>query len=63
VFRKERSRRIKEQARLSGMVTLLEDGVRKIFDGITSSKRSPRSPIARHHILSPAKAAGENPVC
>jgi type IV pilus assembly protein PilB len=36
VFRKEPVQKIKEQARLSGMVTLLEDGVRKIFDGITS---------------------------
>ncbi len=36
VFRKEPVLRIKEQARLSGMVTLLEDGVRKVFDGITS---------------------------
>jgi type IV pilus assembly protein PilB len=36
VFKKEPINRIKEQSRLSGMVTLLEDGVRKIFDGITS---------------------------
>jgi len=36
VFRKEPVQKIKEQARLSGMVTLLEDGVRKIFDGITT---------------------------
>jgi type IV pilus assembly protein PilB len=36
VFRKEPVQKIKEQARLSGMVTLLEDGVRKVFDGITS---------------------------
>jgi type IV pilus assembly protein PilB len=36
VFRKEPVLKIKEQARLSGMVTLLEDGVRKIFDGLTS---------------------------
>jgi type IV pilus assembly protein PilB len=36
VFRKEPVQKIKEQARLSGMVTLLEDGVRKIFDGITA---------------------------
>jgi type IV pilus assembly protein PilB len=36
VFKKEPVQKIKEQARLSGMVTLLEDGVRKIFDGITS---------------------------
>ncbi len=36
VFKKEPVQRIKEQARLAGMVTLLEDGVRKIFDGITT---------------------------
>ncbi|MBI4566116.1 MAG: type II/IV secretion system protein [Planctomycetes bacterium] len=37
VFRKETTSKIKEQARLSGgMVTLLEDGVRKVFDGITT---------------------------
>jgi type II secretory ATPase GspE/PulE/Tfp pilus assembly ATPase PilB-like protein len=36
VFKKEPVQKIKEQARLSGMVTLLEDGVRKIFDGLTS---------------------------
>jgi type II secretory ATPase GspE/PulE/Tfp pilus assembly ATPase PilB-like protein len=36
VFRKESVQKIKEQSRLSGMVTLLEDGVRKIFDGLTS---------------------------
>ncbi len=36
VFRKEPVQKIKEQARMSGMVTLLEDGVRKIFDGLTS---------------------------
>ena len=36
VFRKEPVDKVKEQARLSGMVTLLEDGVRKIFDGLTS---------------------------
>jgi type IV pilus assembly protein PilB len=36
VFRKEPVQKIKEQARLSGMVTLLEDGVRKVFDGLTS---------------------------
>jgi type IV pilus assembly protein PilB len=36
VFKKEPVQKIKEQARLSGMVTLLEDGVRKVFDGITS---------------------------
>jgi len=36
VFRKEPVTKIKEQARLSGMVTLLEDGVRKVFDGITT---------------------------
>jgi type IV pilus assembly protein PilB len=36
VFRKEPVQKIKEQARLSGMVTLLEDGVRKVLDGITS---------------------------
>ena len=36
VFKKEPVQKIKEQARLAGMVTLLEDGVRKIFDGITT---------------------------
>jgi type IV pilus assembly protein PilB len=36
VFRKEPVQKIKEQARMSGMVTLLEDGVRKVFDGLTS---------------------------
>jgi type IV pilus assembly protein PilB len=36
VFRKEPIQKIKEQARLSGMVTLLEDGVRKTFDGLTT---------------------------
>jgi type II secretory ATPase GspE/PulE/Tfp pilus assembly ATPase PilB-like protein len=36
VFRKEPLQKIKEQARLNGMLTLLEDGVRKIFDGITT---------------------------
>jgi len=36
VFRKEPVQKVREQARLSGMVTLLEDGVRKIFDGMTS---------------------------
>jgi type IV pilus assembly protein PilB len=36
VFRKEPVQKVKEQARLAGMVTLLEDGVRKIFDGTTT---------------------------
>jgi type IV pilus assembly protein PilB len=36
VFRKEPVQKIKEQARMAGMVTLLEDGVRKVFDGITT---------------------------
>jgi type IV pilus assembly protein PilB len=36
VFRKEPVQKIKEQARISGMVTLLEDGVRKVFDGLTA---------------------------
>ena len=36
VFHKAPTARISEQARLNGMVTLLEDGVRKIFDGITT---------------------------
>ncbi len=36
VFRKESQTKIKEHARLRGMVTLLEDGVRKILDGLTS---------------------------
>ena len=36
VFRREPVAKVKEQARLSGMVTLLEDGVRKVFDGLTT---------------------------
>ncbi len=36
VFNKEPVMKIKEQACLSGMVTLLEDGVRKILDGLTT---------------------------
>ena len=36
VFHKQPTARIQEQARNNGMVTLLEDGVRKIFDGITT---------------------------
>ncbi len=36
VFKKEPLSKIKEQSRLSGMITLLEDGVRKIFDGLTT---------------------------
>jgi type IV pilus assembly protein PilB len=36
VFHKQPTAKIKEQARLNGMVTLLEDGVRKVFDGITT---------------------------
>ncbi len=36
VFRKEPLSKMQEQARLSGMVTLLEDGVRKVFDGLTT---------------------------
>ena len=36
VFRKEPVDKVREQARLSGMVTLLEDGVRKVMDGLTS---------------------------
>ena len=36
VFHKQPTARISEQARMNGMVTLLEDGVRKIFDGITT---------------------------
>jgi type IV pilus assembly protein PilB len=36
VFNKAPLTKIKEQARLNGMVTLLEDGVRKIFDGLTT---------------------------
>jgi type IV pilus assembly protein PilB len=35
-FRKRPTGELAEQARLSGMVTLLEDGVRKVFDGMTS---------------------------
>jgi type IV pilus assembly protein PilB len=36
VFKKEPVQKVKEQARMAGMVTLLEDGVRKVFDGITT---------------------------
>jgi type IV pilus assembly protein PilB len=36
VFRKEPLNKMREQARLSGMITLLEDGVRKVFDGQTT---------------------------
>jgi len=36
VFRKEPLSKMQEQARLSGMVTLLEDGVRKVFEGLTT---------------------------
>ena len=36
IFKKEPTQKLKEAARLNGMVTLLEDGVRKVFDGITS---------------------------
>jgi type IV pilus assembly protein PilB len=36
VFHKEPANRIQEVARLKGMVTLLEDGVRKMLDGVTS---------------------------
>ncbi|MHC4606380.1 MAG: GspE/PulE family protein [Planctomycetota bacterium] len=36
VFRREAQDKIAEQSRLAGMVTLLEDGVRKIFDGTTT---------------------------
>jgi type IV pilus assembly protein PilB len=36
VFHKATTSKISEQARMNGMVTLLEDGVRKIFDGITT---------------------------
>src|SRR5687767_5764350 len=36
VFKKEPVQKVKEQSRMAGMVTLLEDGVRKIFDGITT---------------------------
>ncbi len=36
VFKREPLGKIREQARLNGMLTLLEDGVRKIFDGITT---------------------------
>ncbi len=35
-FKKEPSNKLREQARLNGMVTLLEDGVRKILDGFTT---------------------------
>ncbi len=35
-FKKQASNKMREQARLNGMVTLLEDGVRKILDGITT---------------------------
>jgi len=36
VFKKERVEKLREVARLEGMVTLLEDGIRKFFAGITS---------------------------
>ncbi len=36
IFKKEPVAKIKEQARLSGMISLLEDGVRKILDGLTT---------------------------
>lgn len=36
IFRKEASDKVKEFARMSGMVTLLEDGVRKFLDGLTT---------------------------
>jgi type IV pilus assembly protein PilB len=36
VFRKEPLNKMREQARLSGMITLLEDGIRKVFDGLTT---------------------------
>jgi type IV pilus assembly protein PilB len=35
-FKKAAAGDLREQARLAGMVTLLEDGVRKVFDGQTS---------------------------
>jgi type IV pilus assembly protein PilB len=36
VFKKESHQKLKDHARLRGMVTLLEDGVRKVLDGLTS---------------------------
>jgi type II secretory ATPase GspE/PulE/Tfp pilus assembly ATPase PilB-like protein len=36
VFKRESQQKLKDHARLRGMVTLLEDGVRKILDGLTS---------------------------
>jgi type IV pilus assembly protein PilB len=35
-FKREPTLKIRETARLNGMVTLLEDGVRKVLDGLTS---------------------------
>ncbi len=35
-FKRASSVKLQEQARMMGMVTLLEDGIRKIFDGMTS---------------------------
>jgi type IV pilus assembly protein PilB len=35
-FKKDPTLKIRETARLNGMVTLLEDGVRKVLDGLTS---------------------------
>ncbi|KAF0241417.1 MAG: type II secretory pathway ATPase PulE/Tfp pilus assembly pathway ATPase [Planctomycetota bacterium] len=35
-FRREPTNKMREQARIGGMTTLLEDGVRKILDGISS---------------------------
>ena len=36
VFKRASSVKLQEQARMLGMVTLIEDGIRKIFDGLTS---------------------------
>ena len=35
-FRREPTIKMREQARIGGMTTLLEDGVRKILDGVSS---------------------------
>jgi type IV pilus assembly protein PilB len=35
-FKREPTNKMRETARLNGMVTLLEDGVRKVLDGLTS---------------------------
>ncbi|MFH1227139.1 MAG: ATPase, T2SS/T4P/T4SS family, partial [Planctomycetota bacterium] len=38
IFKRSSTSKVFEQAKLTGMVTLLEDGVRKILDGLTSTE-------------------------